>query len=287
MLTVKHALLLLRKTLQKHDHPSDQEPWWLLEKIMDMPQAKLISQSSLALTTDQQKKLHGILSDIDIHKPIAYILGTVPFLDLELSIKPPILIPRPETEYWCFELIQMLKKIPEQKFKILDLCTGSGCIGLALAHALPQAQVIAIDINPDACTLAQENAQRNKIYNIKIIQSDLFEALPNEMFDIIVSNPPYIATQEFTSLDQSVKLWEDYRALVALDEGFALIKKIIIGAKERLSLSEVFSQNNIPQLWIEIGYLQGEKTKFLMQETGFCKVTIMKDMYHKDRVVLG
>lgn len=289
-ITIQQALNRLKETLLNHNSTSDQDAWWLLEYITNKKYSPLVMSKSELLTQTQMNTLEKIIQDIQADKPIAYIIGWVPFLNLQLRIQPPILIPRSETEYWCNQVITQLQSIPNSMnmpFRILDMCTGSGCIALSIAHAFPHAQVFAVDSNPDACALAAQNAQENNISNVTIIQSDLFTNLAEETFDLIVSNPPYIDLEELSSLDNSVKLWEDPRALIAADKGYALIKEIIIQAQKKLRHTGLLSQTDIPQLWLEIGHQQGLDTKLLMEQASFCKVAIMKDIYKRDRFVTG
>lgn len=262
--------------------------WWLLQKITGKTHAQLLGQAHFMLTPAQEKTLHEWLHEhVYNHKPLQYILETVPFGELTLKVKPPILIPRPETEEWVLALAHELKKI-SKPLTILDMCTGSGCIGLTLAHTLPTSHVYAVDINRQACDLALENARLNNIRNISCIQSDLYQNIPNTLrFDVIVSNPPYISQTEWSTLEPMVKEWEDKNALVAHEEGYALITKIIQYAPQWLTNNQEFAQKNIPQLVIEIGYQQSKKTAEIMKRAGFKRVAIKKDLAGKDRIITG
>ena len=158
-------------------------------------------------------------------------MGSTPFAGLEILTQPPVLIPRPETEEWTVNLIEQLQGLPDKKLQILDLCTGSGCIALALADALPQAKIFGTDISDSALALANHNKIHNHIPNVEFLRSDLFAQIPQKFtFDLIVGNPPYIDEQEWNNLDPSVTQSEDKHALLAADHGLALIKKIIAAA---------------------------------------------------------
>ena len=144
---------------------------WLLSFITGKSSAELITQADKPLSASETAHLESVLNQLLIeHKPLQYSIGTVPFLELNIAIRPPILIPRPETEYWCSLLIDHLTQLSNQELTILDMCTGSGCIALSLAHALPKSQVYAVDISEQACALAEENARRNSIENVTIIR---------------------------------------------------------------------------------------------------------------------
>lgn len=259
---------------------------WIMEHITRMSSAELRAHNKMQFSDEQSKKLTAILHEhITLHKPLQYIFGTVPFLGLTLDIRPPILIPRPETEYWCHLLINMLKKLDNQKLDILDMCTGSGCIALALAAAFPQANVTAVDLSKQACALTQENACKNKI-SLTIIQSNLFNSLPPEKFDLIVSNPPYISETEYQSLDPSVKEWEDARALLAGSDGLAVLSPLILEAPEWLKKNDEMNRKKIPQLIVEIGDKQGKLVQDIFRQAGFDAI-VHKDLAGLDRFVTG
>jgi release factor glutamine methyltransferase len=265
-----------------YEHPATatNNAWWILEAITGLAKEQLLSKQTVALTAAQQEKLtNWVDALVHKHTPLQYLIGTVPFLDLSLTITPPILIPRPETEEWVANLIAMLRAENNLPQTILDLCTGSGCIALALAQAFEKSTVYAVDINQQALTLAQENARRNNIQNVLWSKSDLFEQVPPIKFDLMSSNPPYIDEKEWEQLAPEVKLWEDRQALIASDCGYGLIKIIIAHAPDFLAPSA--------QLYIEIGHEQGPKVKELFEKRGFEQVEIIQDLQRKDRVVKG
>ena len=259
--------------------------WILLEHLTQSDQAHLIALDQIELSSEQQKKLdQWILLLTQQHMPLQYLLGNVPFIDIKILVEPPVLIPRPETEEWCDTLITELKRTLKAELKILDLCTGSGCIGLSLAKAFPQSMVYATDTEQYALSLAQKNATLNHIQNIVFLASDVYEAIPHDQkYDLIVANPPYITQEEWPMLEPEVKNWEASHALVAPDNGLAVINKIITGARAHLKPNSI----TIPQLWIEIGYQQGRQVSELFKQAGFVDVEVLQDWYSKDRVVIG
>lgn len=266
-----------------------QYAWWLLEKLTGKKKAQLIVQETVSLTTSDHNTLQQWLGNlVDEHKPIQYILGSVPFNGIDIIVKPPTLIPRPETEEWTCNLIERIRQTHHEQLNILDLCTGSGCIAVALAKAFPSSSITAIDIAQSALLLTQENAKHNNVTNVTCLKSDLFNALPeSSAFDLIVSNPPYIAEDEWSTLDVSVTHWEDKRALVAQDHGLAIIERIIQDAPRFLKPNHELQSNGIPQLTIEIGYRQGPAVKQLMDNAHYKKTHIIKDLEGKDRIVVG
>ncbi len=271
-----------------HEVVRNQYAWWLLEKLTNRSKSELLLQDDLALTTQQQAQLdHWLKEIVEQHKPIAYIMGTVPFGPLSIIVKPPVLIPRPETEEWALHLIDQIKKSNAQRLTILDLCAGSGCIALLFAHMLPDASIYATDICNDAVALAEQNKKALGLENITCIQSDLFNKMPDMQFDLIVCNPPYITQQEYQQLAPSVANWEHKHALYADDEGLRVVKQIVDQAPQFIKANSLLQDHDIKQLYIEIGWQQGQNVKKLMQKKGYTAITIEKDSADKDRVVSG
>lgn len=203
--------------------------------------------------------------------------------DLTIDINPPVLIPRQETEEWCGKLIQQIENVSPKPKKILDLCTGSGCIALAVAQTFPQIALSATDISEAALTLARANAAKNHISNVQFLFSDLFENIHNTKFDLIVGNPPYIAPEEWDNLAPEIKNWEDKHALVSEHHGLKIIEDIIMKAPQYLKESAL----PYGQLWLEIGYNQGAPVMGILKRAGFSHASIMKDFNGRDRVAIG
>ena len=187
-----------------------QYAWWLLEAITDQSKINLLTCAT-PLNERQIRLMHHYINDIvHKHKPLAYVIGHVPFGPLSIIVEPPILIPRPETEEWVMRLIGNIKEPNKQKLIILDVCTGTGCIALLCAKMLPHSRVYGVDINSQAIALAEKNKRQLGIDNVTFLLSDLFNQLPRGlMYDLIISNPPYISATEYQYLAPSVSLWED------------------------------------------------------------------------------
>lgn len=264
-----------------------QYAWWILQAICEKTKTELIIQESVALTHEQRQKIDRWMRCLVEDKmPLQYVLGFVPFVGLEVLVEPPTLIPRPETEEWCLYIIEHFMMLNNKKVTILDLATGSGCIALAFASALPQSTVVATDIADCALELVEKNSEHNKLRNVIAIKSDLFTSIPRGMlFDSIVSNPPYISLDEFDQLDETVTRWEDHGALVADDNGLAIITKIIAQAPQFIQTNDEMKHKNIPQIVIEIGYAQGAAVHALMHAAGYNDVLVHKDLEGKDRFV--
>lgn len=261
------------KQIIKRTNVSEQEAWWMLQHITNRSKETLLFSESSTLSKKELQTIEEWIYKLDNeHQPLSYLLGSVPFLDLTIFVATPILIPRPETEEWIFNLITKLQPYTEHIKTVLDIGTGSGCIALALAKHFPKAQVIATDINPQALQLAQKNAQKNGIENVDFLKSDLFENLHNKKFDLIVSNPPYI--DPANKLMPQVVEWEDNKALFAQDHGLKLIKKIIQSAPDY-----IHKNVNIPyQLVIEHDAGQENIIKDAAQEYGL-RCTAQKDAF--------
>jgi release factor glutamine methyltransferase len=257
--------------------------WWLLQKATGKTRTEMLLAKIVSPEVDQKMQgwIQAILHD---HMPVQYIIGNVPFLELDISVKQPILIPRPETEYWTQLAINELKSAQAHEFYALDLCSGTGCIGLSVAHAFAEAQVIASDINPAACELIKANILKNKIKNCTPVLSDLFESLPpSQKYSVITANPPYIPLHEWQALEPRVKLWESPQALIAQQEGLHLIQEIINQAPDYLEKKIA----GVAQVWIEIGFNQAEKVVALFNKAGYKEIKVVQDLYGKNRVVTG
>jgi len=267
----------------------NQYAWWMIEAITGKKRSELLANKEFNFTIKQIHTLENWLTkQIEDKEPLQYLLGSVPFDDLEVLVKSPVLIPRPETEELCYKIIEYLKNLENKKLTLLDIGTGSGCIALTLAKALPESTVYGTDISDEALALAKKNANHNGINNVTFIKSDVYAQLDESVkFDLIVSNPPYITKDEWLDLDESVTRWEDEKALVADHEGLAIIKKIIAGAPNFIKKNPELTEKKIPQLIIEIGYKQGPSVVKLFEKAGFVDIVVCKDLENKDRFVKG
>jgi release factor glutamine methyltransferase len=265
--------------IQQQTTLSEQESWWLIEHITQKARLGL-TYNNYQLSDKENKILQTALTEIaTLHKPLAYIIGWVPFLDCTLDVKPPILIPRPETEAWVNDLIVAINQTQQTMLRILDIGTGSGCIAIALAKAFPQAQVYALDISTEALALAEHNSKKNNVKNIAFIQSDLFSNLPSDFrCDLIVSNPPYIPPT--AHLEPSVKNWEDPQALFADNQGRAIITKIIDQAPQFLEKNSL-----LYNIIIEIDMTHGSIIKKMVDNND--QWILRQDQHGKDRTIWG
>lgn len=255
----------------------------LISHILQKNMTQLLAVPDIVLTPDQEKMLKTAIEEfVVMHKPLAYILGWVPFLSLHIIVRPPLLIPRPETEEWVEQLLQILPQ--NRQLKIVDVGTGTGCIALAIAQKLTQATVVAIDPNKQAIVCAQENATLNKINNIEFVQADISTfAQHNERFDIIVSNPPYIPNRYKSLLDRSVLDWEDPKALFADDEGLAIVREIFVAGQRLLRAAKLPA--DCPNLIMEIDALHGDIITEIAHSYGYENVRVLHDSNNRPRVI--
>ncbi len=246
----------------------------LLQHVLNVNRAWLITHENSVLTTHQQATFDALLQRRLTGEPLAYILGKREFYGLNLTVSPDTLIPRPDTE----TLVDAaLEKIPSNaNYNILDLGTGTGAIALAIAHNRPQVNVVAVDFSQAALKIAQRNAMNLEMVNISFTYSDWFNALKGQKFDVIMSNPPYIETND---PHLAALRFEPASALTSGNDGLDDIRKIIQNALIYLK----------PQGWLmlEHGYNQAGKVQDLLAENGLTDITTMQDLGGNDRITIG
>lgn len=225
-------------------------------------------------TSEDKKLLEEIVAKLEQHVSPQYITGKAYFRDLELKVDNRVLIPRPETE----ELVDLiLAENSRADLSVLDIGTGSGAIAIALKKASPSWQITAADISSDALDLAKENAEDNQV-DIEFLESDVYSSI-SDTFDIIVSNPPYIAFNDKDEVGLNVLESEPHLALFADEEGFAIYRQIIEGAQTFLAEDG--------KLYFEIGYKQGPGLlKLLAQHFPEKRSRVIVDIFGKDRMVV-
>ena len=233
------------------------------------------------LITDQELEQISLCTEERLTgRPIQYIIGNTEFYGIELQVSEAVLIPRPETEVLVHTI---LNRIKPQTGNILDLCTGSGAIALALQAELNHpCQITAVDLSPEAIKQCQQNIDRYKgdfpDRPITLLEGDLFSPVPDQKFKIIVSNPPYVTEEEYSQLEKNVKDFEPKMALTAPDQGLEILKRIAEQAPNYLESDGV--------IMCEMGFWQGEEVKKCF-ELHFNNVEIVKDYTGRNRFVLG
>jgi release factor glutamine methyltransferase len=207
-------------------------------------------------------------------EPLAYILGKAGFYGLEFTVTPDVLVPRPETE------VLVRAVLARQPTTVADIGTGSGCIAVAVAVNLPQARVWATDISEVALRVARENAERHGVAErIHFLQGDLLQPLEGMRFDVIASNPPYVAESERLSLQPEVREWEPAQALFVQGDPLHFHR--------RLAAEAHFHLHGGGWLMMEVGMGQAEAVAALLEEAGYRQVRILDDLAGIGRVVEG
>jgi release factor glutamine methyltransferase len=281
--TIKKLILKLLPACQ-NPVLAEQEAWWLLEAVTHKSKFELLLIGHLDIGQDARALLDAMIEKrVHEHQPLQYILGTVPFCGLTIHVRPPILIPRPETEEWVSWLIESYKQAGITTFTALDLCTGSGCIGLALAKHFPHATVLGIDLNPEAIELANINKSANNLTNISFTTSNMFSNLPaNSTYDLIVSNPPYLSPEEYQALDKEVLIWEDKNALVGEQDGMFFYHEILQRAPLFLRPTSP-DKKTVPNIVMEIGPAQEIHLEQMLKTLHLAKYAIARDLQGKQR----
>lgn len=227
------------------------------------------------ISDEEYEKFYEFVN-LRIHgEPFQYILGKQYFMGLEFFVNKNVLIPRADTEILVYKILGICKD--KRNIKILDMCTGSGCIAVSLAKNLEDAKIFATDISEEAISIACKNSDLNET-KVDFFKSNLFENVPNEKFDIIVSNPPYISSEEMKTLSEDV-LKEPELALNGGQDGLHFYREISKCAVKFLSEGGMLA--------FEIGYKQGEDVKNILTENGYKNIEIFKDYSSNDRVVIA
>lgn len=233
----------------------------------------------LRLSESEMLTFHFAVKDLLKNKPIQYIIGETGFCNLKFKVNENVLIPRPETAEMVYRIYNEQLTINNYPFSILDIGTGSGCIAISLAKAIPDSKVYALDVSGEALKVAKENAIYNDV-NINFIHDDILNLKNNieTKFDIIVSNPPYVRELEKADMHDNVLEWEPHKALFVSDnDPLIFYRNILEFAKSHLK------ENG--EIWFEINEFLGKEMTDLCHELGFSDVNIYKDFRGKERIL--
>ena len=248
----------------------------IVTHILGISRTELITNLRRAVTDDEVKRVNETAARRAGGEPLQYILGETEFMSLPFKVNRATLIPRSDTE----TLVEhVLEHMNGKACEILDVGAGTGCIGISLAHYNKHARVTELDISADALNTARENAEINGVSDrTEFINADILNEIPDGVYDIIVSNPPYIETAVIGTLQTEVKDYEPLSALDGGEDGLTFYRRITEIAPKMLK------ENGL--LAFEIGFDQGESVKKLM-EKNFNDVRIIKDLCGNDRVISG
>jgi release factor glutamine methyltransferase len=233
----------------------------LIAHLLGLKRLDLYLKFDQPLDDHELEAIRKGLSRLARGEPLAYIEGEVFFYNCRIRVDKRVLIPRPETELMVEHII---KSLPADSKTILDVCTGSGCIGIAIKKALPNLTVVLSDISEDALCLAKENAKINGV-DVTTVQGDLLEPFTDKQIDFIVCNPPYIRENDFHGLDEHVKDFEPKGALVSGLSGFECYEK----------LAKTVPTHAV--CWLEVGAGQAEHVATLFQDAGFTSIKTFYD----------
>jgi release factor glutamine methyltransferase len=250
----------------------------LLSFCLGFDRQEFFKNPEMQIDEKTQASLQNLVARRLQWEPVAYITGHKEFWSLELEVNKDVLIPRPDTEVLVEEVLNTCKQIDSVAIKILDIGTGGGPIALALAKEMPCAEIVATDISAAALAVAKKNA-RNLGMNslITFHQGNLFEPV-DDLFDIIVSNPPYISDEEYEKLPDGVKNYEPPEALLAGTNGMEFYKKIINQAPDYLK--------SRGWLFLEIGATQGDGVSKIIESSGYYdNINVRNDYTGRPRVI--
>lgn len=273
-MTYRETLNLGEKILTMADvMDAKTDAWLLLSMVCRIDRSFYYMHMEEELPEEQLSEYEIALKKRAERVPLQYIVGETEFMGLKFKVNSSVLIPRQDTE----TLVEEALKVVRPGMRVLDLCTGSGCIIISILHSVSEVEGYAVDISKQALNVAKENARLNDV-SVMFERSDLFDNVMGT-FDVIVSNPPYIRTEEIVKLMPEVQSFEPMEALDGKEDGLYFYREIIAKCKDYL--------NPGGRILFEIGYDQGKDVSSLMREAGFEEVHVIKDLAQNDRVVTG
>lgn len=277
--TVKEWVLIFKKELKYLYQEKEIQGivYLIFEDLLGFSKTDLILKSSFELPLSILDKLKSSLTELKKNKPIQYITGKTEFYGCQIKVTPDVLIPRPETE----ELVKWVIEETNDPADIIDFGTGSGCIAIALGKLLPFSNIDAVDHSTKALELARENAARNGINNIHFFPFDITDpSLISKLYDIIVSNPPYIPEKEKELISSNIIDFEPVEALFVPNDNPLIFYTALCEMGEKILKPE-------GRIYFEIHENMGDKILTLLREKKFSEVFLKKDINGKDRMVRG
>jgi release factor glutamine methyltransferase len=250
----------------------------LLASALGCDRVRLYIDAEKPLGPDELSRFKPLIQRRGNREPVAYILGSKEFYGRSFEVEPGVFIPRPETEL----LVQLaLSAMPRgQQVRALDLCAGSGAVGVSMAAERPEAQVDLVELSPQAAQVAGRNAQKHAPGRARVLQGDLYAALPDgERYNVVVANPPYVPAGDGRELAPEILQHEPHLALFGGDDGLEVVRMVIAGVAARLAPGGLFAT--------EIDSAQGERVAALCSAAGLTAVRVEKDLAGLDRHVTG
>ncbi|HXX62569.1 MAG TPA: peptide chain release factor N(5)-glutamine methyltransferase [Bacteroidota bacterium] len=250
----------------------------MLAHVLALPRLNLYLQFDRPLTAEELAAFKALFHRRLAHEPLQYILGDTEFMGLRLEVGPGVLIPRPETESLVEYALQWLKEEAAVAPRILEIGTGSGNIAVALARFLSSAKITSFDVSAEALAFARRNAARHDITNIEFLSGDVFhESFKGERFDCVLSNPPYVSSEEFVNLQPEVRDFEPPIATTDGADGFRFIRRVA-----ELSAGALREGG---ALFMEIGYNQDAEAVEIVGHAGLERASVARDFAGIPRVL--
>jgi release factor glutamine methyltransferase len=246
----------------------------LISFSLDVRPLDLYVQFDRPLDEKELERCRSLLKRRAVGEPIQYIRGKVEFFNCTIKLSRDVLIPRQETEILVDQVATCLAKEELAGKLLVDLCCGSGCIGIALKRRFPDLQVVSTDLSPEAVAIAKANATLNNV-EVDFLVGDFLQPLKGRRLDYLVCNPPYIAEEEFSQLEIEVRNFEPKMALVGEDQGLAFYKRL---AKE---IPDVMSAG--AKIWLELGHEQGKEVLDIFKDCPAKKMEVLQDWSGHDR----
>lgn len=250
----------------------------LLSHVLKTGRVRLYVDLDRPLSKEELTTFRALIERRLAGEPTQYLTGTREFYNRAFKVDARVLIPRPETELLVAAALSVLPK--DAPARVLDVCTGSGCIAISLAAERPQLAVTATDLSPDACALARENAETLKVSErVTVLQGDLFSPLPADAsFHVVVSNPPYIASDEIPGLSAEVRR-EPKLALDGGKDGLVALRRVVTEARKWLEPGGLLA--------LEMGETQGPAVLELLRAAGYEDARVEKDLERRERMAFG
>ncbi len=249
----------------------------IIKHITGLTAAQILANYNKKLSEYQENNLIALVHQREVRYPLQYIFGEWDFYGRSFSVGPGVLIPRADTEILIEHCIEFLKN--HQAAKILDLCAGSGCIGITLAKEFENSSVFMVEKYDEAIRYAQKNVERLNVTNAECIRGDIFESAAAEgKYSLIASNPPYIPQEEMSIVSPETK-FEPETALLAENGGMQFYEAIIKNYKNSLESGGM--------LCFEVGINEAQRVSELLKNAGFTDITVKKDLAGIERVVSG
>ncbi|MCK5758867.1 MAG: peptide chain release factor N(5)-glutamine methyltransferase [Clostridiales bacterium] len=278
--------MVIREILKKADkilsdngiEDSYNESTILFVYVLNKSKTYIYTHMDVDVDVDVELKFLECIKKRSKSMPVAYIVNKAWFMSLELFVNEATLIPRPETEGLVEEVLRVIKESSEEKVELLDICTGSGCIGLAVAYYNKKVEATLSDINLECIEVSRKNILMNNLEDrVKVTKSNLFSAFNNLKFDVITANPPYIPSEDIRNLDSDVRLYEPLCALDGGTDGLDFYRNIAAETKNHLK------ENGC--LFMEIGINQSEAVKEILRKSGYANISIKNDISEIPRII--